>query len=230
LPKTQQQQQSPHRQQPLSLSLSLANSPTKSDERSDARYVYSPAHIIPSASHVIHLCLSQRHEERKEQHKALASDRRWRHEQQYQRQEQRQDDGTRAYAGRTLDFHRNIATPSTTDADDDDDGAQDYYHEQREEKGKWKAREEEEELVVPQDVASGAMLLAMARPAKTRHGRRGRPHRSPLAAMTDGEAFEVIEVDGRLVALDEDGWEILPDENAEKAFVLYSEIVRGIVR
>jgi len=140
----------------------------------------------------------------------------------------------RAYAGRTLDFHRNIATPSTTDADDDDDdGAQDYYHEQREEKGKWKAREaeeEEEELVVPQDVASGAMLLAMARPAKMRHGRCGRPHRSPLAAMTDGEAFEVIEVDGRLVALDEDGWEILPDENAEKAFVLYSEIVRGIVR
>jgi hypothetical protein len=45
--------------------------------------------------------------------------------------------------------------------------------------------------------------------------------------MTDGEAFEVVEIDGRLVALDEDGWEILPDENAE-ASLLYSDIVRGI--
>jgi len=27
-----------------------------------------------------------------------------------------------------------------------------------------------------------------------------------------------VEMDGRLVALDEDGWEILPDENAEVSF------------
>jgi hypothetical protein len=46
--------------------------------------------------------------------------------------------------------------------------------------------------------------------------------------MTDGETFEVVEIDGRLVALDEDGWEILPDENAEVS-LLYSDIVRGTV-
>lgn len=44
--------------------------------------------------------------------------------------------------------------------------------------------------------------------------------------MTDGEGFEIVEIDGRLVALDEDGWEILPDESAE-ASLLYSDIVRG---
>ena len=60
----------------------------------------------------------------------------------------------------------------------------------------------------------------MARPAKTR--------RPPLQ-ITDGEAFEVVEIDGRLVALDEDGWEILPDESAE-ASLLYSDIVRGSAR
>jgi hypothetical protein len=65
------------------------------------------------------------------------------------------------------------------------------------------------------------MLLAMARPAKTRQ-RRCPP------VMTDGETFEVVEIDGRLVALDEDGWEILPDENAEVS-LLYSDIVRGTV-
>jgi hypothetical protein len=67
---------------------------------------------------------------------------------------------------------------------------------------------------------SGATLLAMARPAKTR--------RPPLA-ITDGELFEVVEIDGRIVALDEDGWEILPDEH-EQGSHLYSDIVRGTVR
>jgi hypothetical protein len=67
---------------------------------------------------------------------------------------------------------------------------------------------------------SGTTLLAMARPAKRHH--------SPLA-ITDGEAFEVVEIDGRLVALDEDGWEILPDENGEVS-ALYSDVVRGSVR
>jgi hypothetical protein len=46
--------------------------------------------------------------------------------------------------------------------------------------------------------------------------------------MTDGEMFEVVEIDGHLVALDEDGWEILPDENAEVS-LLYSDIVRGTI-
>ena len=79
----------------------------------------------------------------------------------------------------------------------------------------------EEQLVGPQ-MTSGATLLAMARPAKSR--RRRCP---PAMQMTDGEAFEIVEVDGRLVALDEDGWEILPDENAPDS-LLYSDIVRGI--
>ncbi len=60
----------------------------------------------------------------------------------------------------------------------------------------------------------------MARPAKTR--------RPPLQT-TDGEAFEIVEIDGRLVALDEDGWEILPNESAE-ASLLYSDVVRGSER
>lgn len=77
------------------------------------------------------------------------------------------------------------------------------------------------EDVVPQTRStSGAALLAMARPAKTRR---------PPTQITDGEAFEIVEVDGRLVALDEDGWEILPDESAE-ASLLYSDIVRGSAR
>lgn len=74
-------------------------------------------------------------------------------------------------------------------------------------------------------MTSGAVLLAMARPAKDHRGRRRHPH---MLGVTDGEAFEVVEVDGRFVALDEDGWEILPDENAE-ASLLYSDIVRGNV-
>jgi hypothetical protein len=76
------------------------------------------------------------------------------------------------------------------------------------------------EDVVPQTRStSGAALLAMARPAKTR--------RPP--PQTDGEVFEIVEIDGRLVALDEDGWEILADESAE-ASLLYSDIVRGSAR
>jgi len=60
--------------------------------------------------------------------------------------------------------------------------------------------------VVPQvRSTSGAALLAMARP------------------FTDGEAFEVVEIDGRLVAFDEDGWDILPS-------LSYSNVVRGIAR
>ena len=80
----------------------------------------------------------------------------------------------------------------------------------------------EEQLVVPRHATSGATLLAMARPAKPRRSRRC----LPVMQMTDGEAFEIVEIDGRLVALDEDGWEILPNENAEVS-LLYSEIVRG---
>lgn len=80
--------------------------------------------------------------------------------------------------------------------------------------------EEEVRFAEEEQATSGAMLLAMARPAKTRRRRRCPP------VMTDGEMFEIVEIDGRLVALDEDGWEILPDENAEVSF-LYSDIVRG---
>jgi len=175
----------------------------------------------------------ERNEERKELRKSLAWTRRW-DKDPYKRQEQRLSHDTRAFTGRTLDFHRNITRDDDGDTDDDADAAAaaaaDAHHEQREEKGKMREGEGELRVVIPQEMASGTMLLAMARPAKTRHGRRGRDHHSSFAAMTDGEAFEFIEVDGRLVALDEDGWEILPDENAEGAFVLYSDIVRGIVR
>jgi hypothetical protein len=80
--------------------------------------------------------------------------------------------------------------------------------------------DDDESTTARSTMTSGATLLAMARPVKSRH--------SPLA-ITDGEAFEVVEIDGRLVALDEDGWEILPDENGEVS-LLYSDIVRGSVR
>jgi hypothetical protein len=98
----------------------------------------------------------------------------------------------------------------------------------------WKYEDEEEEEEQPgaQDRAllpnatSGAALLAMARPARVHRGGRNRHRRGDYLGMTDGERFEIVEIDGRLVALDEDGWEILPDENAE-ASLLYSDIVRG---
>jgi hypothetical protein len=163
---------------------------------------------------------SQRHEERKFQLKGLESDRKWHHIAHHsQRQGKRPDDGTRAFVGRTPDNQRVACSylfPSTTVAVGRD----------------LEAEDEEESRVNEQVVdlplaTSGAMLLAMARPAKT-HRRRGR-HRPSALGMTDGEQFEVVEIDGRLVALDEDGWEILPDENAE-ASLLYSDIVRGDVR
>jgi hypothetical protein len=93
-----------------------------------------------------------------------------------------------------------------------------YYDTEEEEEAAVRFAEQQQQQ---QQGTSGAMLLAMARPAKTRR----RQHRCP-PVMTDGEMFEVVEIDGRLVALDEDGWEILPDEN-EEVSLLYSDIVRG---
>jgi len=160
-------------------------------------------------------------------------ERKWEHHEQ-QRQEKRPEDGSRAFAGRNLDNHRNagashlrgadtMTAVAPTHAAKDGDYHQHHHLEDEEE-----AYETEEDVYfVPveeeKQATSGAMLLAMARPAKTR--RRRRPRCSPV--MTDGEMFEVVEVDGRLVALDEDGWEILPDENADVS-LLYSDIVRGI--
>ena len=173
---------------------------------------------------------SQRHEERKNQLKALEWDRKQeRLERDSQRQEKRPDDGTRAFAGRNPDNHR-VAVAHLHPASAAKEGFD------------WKYEDEEEEVpaqnrapLVPH-ATSGATLLEMARPAKVHRGRNSR-HRdddgdyytSVLRMMTDGERFEIVEIDGRLVALDEDGWEILPDENAE-ASLLYSDIVRGDVR
>jgi hypothetical protein len=163
---------------------------------------------------------SQRHEERKIQLKDHEFDRKWqRIDRDSQRQGKRPDDGTRVFVGRTPDNQRVACSylfPSTTVA-----GGRDLEVEDEEES-------RGNDLVADLPLAtSGAMLLAMARPAKI-HRRRGR-HRSSALGMTDGEQFEVVEIDGRLVALDEDGWEILPDENAE-ASLLYSDIVRDDVR
>jgi len=161
----------------------------------------------------------ERHEERKTQLKALESDRRWAHiERDAQRQGKRPDNGTRAFVGRNLDnqraaisrLHAAAAVVEGYDAEEEEETAREAVH--------------GHEVVVPH-VTSGAVLLAMARPAKDHRGRRRHPH---MLGVTDGEAFEVVEVDGRFVALDEDGWEILPDENAE-ASLLYSDIVRGNV-
>jgi hypothetical protein len=152
---------------------------------------------------------AQRHEERKTQTKDLAAQRQ---SQRYERpgvQEQLRNDGTLAFTGRSLDNTRAAVSHLRGDSDTDDD-VDDY-----------EADEAVMEDVVPQTRStSGAALLAMARPAKTRR---------PPQQITDGEAFEIVEIDGRLVALDEDGWEILADENAE-ASLLYSEIVRGSAR
>lgn len=146
-------------------------------------------------------------------------DRKWvkRFEGNGQRQGKRRDDGTRALAGRNLYNQRVACVLLARSTDIMGVGAEDEAQEEEQAQ----AYDAEEQLVVPQ-VTSGATLLAMARPAKSRR------RRCPLAmSMTDGEAFEIVEVDGRLVALDEDGWEILPDENAEDS-LLYSDIVRGI--
>jgi len=148
----------------------------------------------------------ERHEERKTQTKDVALQRYWKRDERPGLQEQLRNDGTLVFAGRSLDNTRVIASHIRADSDTDEE-----------------EEEEEADEVVIEDVVprthstSGAALLAMARPAKTR---RPPPH------ITDGEAFEFVEIDGQLVALDEDGWEILPDENAE-ASLLYSDIVRG---
>src|SRR6266702_5373421 len=154
--------------------------------------------------------VAQRHEERKTQTKEIASQRHWRRLERPGLQEQLRNDGTLAFTGRNVDNVRELAShirgDSDTDDDDDDDEADDAV--------------EMTGDVPPAGSTSGAALLAMARPAKTR--------RPPLQT-TDGEAFEIVEIDGRLVALDEDGWEILPNESAE-ASLLYSDVVRGSER
>jgi hypothetical protein len=174
---------------------------------------------------------SQRHEERKEELKSHESDRKWeRRDRETQRQGIRREDGTRAFTGRNTYNQRKasalhvramdiITTTATTTA-----AAKDGDYHRHPEDDSDDDTEEEEEVVVgfteeQVQATSGAMLLAMARPAKTRTRRH-----APV--MTDGEMFEIVEIDGRLVALDEDGWEILADENAEVS-LLYSDIVRG---
>jgi len=149
----------------------------------------------------------ERHEERKTQTKDLAFQRHWQRNERPGLQEQLRNDGTVAFTGRSFDNTRTLASHICDDSDTDDD-------------------EHDVEEALMEDVAprehstSGAALLAMARPAKTRR---------PPMQITDGEAFEVVEIDGRLVALDEDGWEILSDESAEDS-LLYSDIVRGSAR
>ena len=157
--------------------------------------------------------------------KARESDRKW-----TQRQGIRREDGTRAFTGRNtynqrkasalhvraMDIITTTTTATTAAAKDGD------YHRHLEDDSDDDTEEEEEVVGFTEEqvqATSGAMLLAMARPAKTRTRRH-----APV--MTDGEMFEIVEIDGRLVALDEDGWEILPDENAEVS-LLYSDIVRG---
>jgi len=159
----------------------------------------------------------ERHEERKAQLKGYERDHRWEKRSEGNAQKRR-DDGTRGLAGRNL-YNQRVASVLYARATD----IMGVAAEDDEEQVQVQAYDAEEQLVVPQ-VTSGATLLAMARPAKSR--RRRCP---PAMQMTDGEAFEIVEVDGRLVALDEDGWEILPDENAEDSY-LYSDIVRGVAR
>jgi hypothetical protein len=136
-------------------------------------------------------------------------------------QEKRRDIRTRTQMGSNVDNVRPFASRIRGGADvpaDRDSGDSEEDGEEAE------AAEVSEPLTEVEArstmTTSGAMLLAMARPAKT--------HRSPLQ-ITDGEAFEIVEIDGRLVALDEDGWEILPDKFAE-ASLSYSDAVRGVVR
>jgi hypothetical protein len=182
--------------------------------------------------------LPQRHEERKQELKAHEFDRKWeRHDRDAQRQEKRREDGTRAFTGRNLYNHRKagashvrgatdtITAPTPTPTPTALAAAEDQHrHQPEDEEGYYNTEEEEVRFAEEQQATSGAMLLAMARPAKTRSRRQQRGYCPPV--MTDGETFEVVEIDGRLVALDEDGWEILPDENAEVS-LLYSDIVRG---
>jgi len=174
----------------------------------------------------------ERHEERKNHLKALEWDRKQeRLDRDSQRQEKRPDDGTRAFAGRNPDslavsvshLHLHPASPAAAAE------GLDYKYEDEEEEVPAHNR-----APAAPHATSGATLLAMARPAKVQRSRNRRHGRdddysSVFGMMTDGERFEIVEIDGRLVALDEDGWEILPDENAE-ASVSYSDIVRGNVR
>lgn len=149
----------------------------------------------------------ERHEERKTQTKEIASQRQWRRLDRPGLQEQLRNDGTLAFAGRNVDNFRELASHVRGDSDTEDDEEVDEAAETTED-------------VPPARSTSGAALLAMARPAKTRR---------PPPQTTDGEAFEVVELDGRFVALDEDGWEILPNESAE-ASLSYSDVVRGSAR
>jgi hypothetical protein len=160
---------------------------------------------------------SQRHEERKTQLKAHEEQRFWCHiEHNSLRQEKRRDTHARSMVGSNID---NVSAFASRVRLTDD--VPDFS----EEDGDLEAEAEEllgaTMIEAPRSTTttSGATLLAMARPAKTR--------RLPLP-ITDGEAFEVVEIDGCLVALDEDGWEILPGEHDE-ASLLYSDIVRGTV-
>ncbi|KAI0265281.1 hypothetical protein BC834DRAFT_970085 [Gloeopeniophorella convolvens] len=153
----------------------------------------------------------ERHEERKYQLWRVACERSCRQQPREMRQEQRGDrGGATPFAGRGLASGRALALDAhyaDTDSDLDSDADADEP-----------AYAPVAEDTPEEPCASGATLLAMARPAKA-------PRRAP-APMTDGEAFEVVEIEGRLVLLDEDGWEVLPDENAQAA-ALYSEVVRG---
>ncbi|KAH9028584.1 hypothetical protein EDB85DRAFT_2147811 [Lactarius pseudohatsudake] len=151
--------------------------------------------------------VAQRHEERKIQTKEIASQRQWRRLDRPGLQEQLRNDGTLAFTGRNVDNFRELASHVRGDSDTEDDDEVDEAAETTED-------------VPPARSTSGAALLAMARPAKTRR---------PPPQTTDGEAFEVVEIDGRFVALDEDGWEILPNESAE-ASLSYSDVVRGSAR
>lgn len=200
----------------------LANKERRKAGREVSQSPYTCTHLlIPDK---LSLLLTQRHEERKEESKAHEFDRKWeRHERDAQRQEKRREDGTRAFTGRNLDNHRNAAALHLGTADTMTTAAGDHHHHHRHrlEDSEEAAYDTKEEVKFAEEQAtSGTMLLAMARPAKTRRRRRCPP------VMTDGEMFEIVEIDGRLVALDEDGWEILPDENAEVS-LLYSDIVRG---
>ena len=121
------------------------------------------------------------------------------------------NNGTHVFTGRNLDNFRMLTSHIWDLSDSDSDSDSDSYEDDE---------AEIEDVVHHTHSTSGAALLAIARPVKTRR---------PLPQTTDGEAFEIIEIDGRLVAFDEDDWEILSDEGAGASF-LYSDVVRGNAR
>ncbi|KAI9459201.1 hypothetical protein BJY52DRAFT_1223199 [Lactarius psammicola] len=108
----------------------------------------------------------ERHEERKTQTKEIASQRRWQSDDRPGLQEQLRNDGTLAFAGRNLYNIRGLASHIRGDSDTEDDDEVD------------EAAEMVEDVPLTRSTTSGAALLAMARPAKTRrppladHGRR----------------------------------------------------------